>query len=91
MNRPTSFAAACRSVSLVQGRPRQRSSEPRSRNAQIGPTPSLPSDPTLVDSTPQLRDRSVHHVINARIPTGRAEIPIKRAAPLPPTSRGFLP
>jgi hypothetical protein len=81
----------CRSVSLAQDRPRQRSSEPESRKTQIGLGPLLPRYPSLVETTARLRDHCARHVISGRIRNGRVVIPIKFAAALRPTSRGFLP
>jgi hypothetical protein len=81
----------CRSVSLVQDQPRQRSSEPATCKAQIGLAFLLPSDPSLAATTARLRACSASHVISGRILNGRVEIPIERAAALRPTSRGFLP
>ena len=66
-----------RPVSLVQSRPRQRSSEPASRKAQIGLGPLLPGYPNLVATTARLRDHSARHVINGRILNRRVEIPIE--------------
>jgi Putative transposase/Transposase zinc-binding domain len=80
-----------RSVSLVQDRPRQRSSEPAPRKARIGLGPLLPSQPSPVATTVWLRDHSARHVISGRILSSRVEIPIAPAATLRPTSRGFLP
>jgi hypothetical protein len=51
----------------------------------------LPSDPSLVATTARLRDRSTRYVFSGCIPKRRVEIPIERAAPLRPTSHGFLP
>jgi len=51
-----------RSVSLVQDRPRQRSSEPAPRNAQIGLGPLLPGYRSLVATTARLPDHSARHL-----------------------------
>jgi hypothetical protein len=51
----------------------------------------LPGDPSRVATTVRLRHRSAGNLISSRILNGYVEIPIERAAPLPPTSRGFLP
>src|SRR6201984_575503 len=80
-----------RSVSLVQDRPRQRSSEPAPRKARIGLGPLLPSQPSPVATTVWLRDHSARHVISGRLLSSRVEIPIAPAATLRPTSRGVLP
>jgi hypothetical protein len=80
-----------RSVSLVQDRPRQRSSEPASRTSEIGLGAILPSEPSLVVTNARLRDHSARHVISGHILNGGVEIPIGRVAALRPTSRGFLP
>jgi len=83
-----------RSVSLVHDQQRQRSSErlsSRARKARIGVGFLLPGAPSRVATTVRLHNRSAGNVISARIVNGYAEIPIERAAPLRPTSRGFLP
>ena len=80
-----------RSVSLVQDRPRQRSSEPVPRKPRIGLGPLLPGPPSPVAITGRLRDHPARHVITGRILNGRVEIPIEPPATLRPTSRGFLP
>jgi hypothetical protein len=64
-------------VSLVQDRPRQRSSAPASRKAQIGLGPLLPGCPSLVAITARRRDHSARHLISGRIRNGRVEIPIE--------------
>src|SRR5262249_60060311 len=56
-----------RSVSLVHGRPRQRSSEPASRMAQIGIGPLLPGHPSPAATTARLRDPSARPAISGRI------------------------
>ena len=68
-------------------RPRQRSSEPAPRKAQIGLGPLSPGHPSPVATTARLRDHSARHVISRRILSGRVEIPIEPAATLRPTSR----
>jgi hypothetical protein len=80
-----------RSVSLVQGRPRQRSSKPAPGKAEIGLGPLLPGHPSLVATIARPRDHSVRHRFSGRILNRRVEIPIEPAATLRPTSRGFLP
>ena len=80
-----------RSVSLVQDRPRQRSSEPAPRKARIGLGPLLPGHPSPLATTVRLRDHSAHHGITGRILNGRVEIPINPTATRRPISRGFLP
>ena len=67
-----------RSVSLAKGRPRQRSSEPLSRKAQIRLALLFPSNPSLVAITAQLHDRSAGYVISARILNGRVEDAMRR-------------
>ena len=81
----------CRSVSLVQGRPRRRSSEPASCKAQIGLGPLLSGHSGLIATIAWRRNHSVRRVIRGRLLDGNVEIPIEPAAPSPQTSRGFLP
>jgi hypothetical protein len=79
----------CRSVSLVQDRPRQRSSEPASRNVQIGLGPLLPGHPSLVATIARPRNHSARHLISGRIRNGPVEIPIEPAAALPRPAGSF--
>jgi hypothetical protein len=80
-----------RSVSLVQGRPRQRSSEPAPRKAQIRLGLLLPGYPSLVATTARRPDPSVRHLISGSIRNRPVQTPIDPAAALRPISRGFLP
>ena len=67
-------------------RPSPRPARPRSAS-----DPCCRATPSLIATTAWRRDHSVRHVIRGRILDGRVEIPIEPAAPLRPTSRGFLP
>ncbi len=83
-----------RSVSLVQDQQRQRSSEcvsSRARKARTGVKFLLSGAPNLVATTVRLHPGAAGNIISARIVNAYVEIPIERAAPLRPTSRGFLP
>jgi hypothetical protein len=72
-----------KSISLVQVRPRSRSSQPPSgqaRKAQIGVKLPLPSVPSRVAGTAPPHDHSARHLSTDRLSKHRAEIPIARTA-----------
>jgi len=71
-----------RSVSLAQGRPRRRSSEPASCKAQIGRGPLLSGNSGLIATTAWRRNHSHRRVIRGLSLDGGVEIPIVPAAPL---------
>ena len=82
-----------RSISLVQVRPRSRSSVPLSnqaREAQIDVKRPSPTVPSPIASTVPPHDHFANHVSSGHVTRHRAEIPIARAAAPPPTSRGFF-